>query len=92
MGRLQAQAIAEDTSIPLDTQIRWHLTSNHYPPVPDIMVPVCIVAIEKANNGEWDDEVELPEHVSWRGLTTVPVHAIVEQHHLDAWIIEEESY
>jgi hypothetical protein len=54
------------------------------------MIPVCIEAIDYANEGEWDKLVALPENVSWRGLTEVPVHAIVEQHHLDPWIIESE--
>ena len=91
MGRLQAEAMAE-ASISLEAQLEWHLTANHYPPVPSIMIPVCIEAIDAANEGDWDKLITLPENVSWRGLTEVPVHAIVEQHHLDPWIIESELY
>lgn len=90
MGRLQAEALAAEDFLPLESQLRWHLTSNHYPPVPDIMIPVCIEAIDNANEGDWDAEITLPEGVSWKGLTEAPTHAIVEQHHLETWIIESE--
>jgi hypothetical protein len=54
------------------------------------MVPVCIQAIDAANEGEWDKELSLPEGVGYKGLTVAPVWAIVEQHHLETWIIESE--
>jgi hypothetical protein len=91
MGALQAMAMAE-ASITLEQQIEWHLTSNHYPPVPSIMVQPCIEAIDNANEGDWDAEITLPEGVSWKGLTEAPTYAIVEQHHLSHWIIESELY
>jgi hypothetical protein len=89
MGRLQAEAMAE-AAIPFDTQIEWHLRTNHYPPVSNTMVPVCIEAIDLANEGQWDEELSLPKGVEYRGLTVAPVWAIVEQHHLETWIIESE--
>lgn len=95
MGRLQAEAMAEyamEASIPFETQIEWHLRANHYPPVSNTMVPVCIEAIDEANEGNWDKLITLPSGVSYKGLTEAPVHAIVEQHHLDTWIIESELY
>jgi hypothetical protein len=56
------------------------------------MVPPCVEAIDAVNDaGLWDLEIPLPEGVSWRGLTTAPAHAIIEAHHLDAWIIEREE-
>lgn len=69
--------------------IRIHLTANHYPPVPTSMVSVCLEAIDLANEGEWDTTIELPEGVEWRGQDNAPVYAIVEAHHLDAFIIDE---
>lgn len=91
MGRLQAEAMLE-SSIPLEAQIGWHLRVNHYPPVPEFMVPVCIEAIDAANEGDWDKKLSLPEGVGYQGLTVAPVWAIVEGHHLDTWIIESELY
>lgn len=79
-----------DSELDLETQIRLQLRSNHYPPVPVSMVPVCIEAIDKANEGEWEELITLPEGVSWRGEPCAPVNAIIEQHHLEHWIIESE--
>jgi len=89
MGRQQAEGMFEAMK-DIDTVLRWHLTSNHYPSIPLTMVPVCKEAIEKANAGEWDAEVRLPENIQYRGRETAPVSAIVEQHHLDSFIDSEE--
>ena len=89
MGNLQAQAMAAtDTSI--EVQLSWHLQSNHYPPVSSDMVPVCIEAIDAYNAGEYDEEIALPEGTSYRDNPTAPADAIIEQHHLHAWLDEEE--
>jgi hypothetical protein len=93
MGMLSALAMTdEELSLTLEQQIGWHLSSNHYPPVPGEMIPVCIDAIDYANEGEWDLELDMPEGISYRGSNTAPVYAIVEQHHLGAWIVESEMY
>lgn len=93
MGAIQAMELASgEFDLSLEDSIKIHLTSNHYPPVPEIMVQPCIEAIDLANEGDWDSEITLPEGVSWKGLTSAPVSAIVEQHHLDFWIIESELY
>lgn len=91
MGRSYAEGIAE-TSIPVEEQIRIHLRANHYPPVPESMVPVCIAALNAAACDEWDKLIPLPEGVSYRGLNAAPVSAIVEQHHLDPWLDSEDEY
>lgn len=93
MGSVQAQEyreLAEMGSITLEQAITWHLTSNHFPPIPTSMVPVCIEAIEWANEGNFDKLISLPEGVGYKGLTVAPVLAIIEQHHLDAWIEYED--
>lgn len=78
-------------SLDIETQIGIHLQSNHYPPVPAIMVQPCIEAIDAVNDaGLWDLDIPLPEGVLWKGLTTAPAHAIISNHHLEAWLIERE--
>lgn len=70
--------------------LSWHLTSNHYPPVPDFMVPVCEAAIDAWNDERDPDKlISLPEGVGYRGLTAAPAHAIIEAHHLEAWLEED---
>lgn len=75
-----------------EDQIAIHLTSNHYPPVPTSMVQPCIQAINAYNNDEPNLEIELPEPVEYKGRNTAPAWAIVEQHHLEAWLDQDDYY
>ena len=77
----------------LETQIGIHLSANHYPPVPKTMILPCIQAIDAVNDaGLWDLEIPMPVGITYKLKKTAPAWAIIEQHHLDAWIIEREEY
>lgn len=89
MGSIYAEGLTE-IGLSLEEQLLVHLTSNHYPPVPKSMVEPCIQAIDHANEGNWDEMIKMPDGVSYKGEPEAPVHAIVEQHHLEFWIIESE--
>jgi hypothetical protein len=89
MGRMFAEGLAE-TQLSLKAQIEIHLTNNHYPPLPAFMADVCLEAIEAGNEEEWDREIAMPEGVTYKGQTTAPAWAIIEQHHLDNWIDSED--
>lgn len=91
MGHATAIDI-KDTGLSLREQLTWHLRGNHYPPIPSSMVDPCILAVNLASNGEWDSRVELPEGITYRGEDSAPAHAIVEQHHLEAWVITDEEF
>lgn len=69
--------------------VGWHLTANHYPAVPRSMVTPCVVAIGLADAGDWDELIPLPEGILYRGHNEAPVWAIVEQHHLEAFLGSE---
>lgn len=84
MGYTTAQELA--TILDLEGSIAMHLTANHYPPVPRSMVQPCIDAIDAFHDEDYEREIELPEGVSWRGNSTAPASAIVDAHHLDAWL------
>ena len=93
MGSNFAHDLALLDEMDIEQQIRIHLSANHYPPVPPMMVQPCVEAIDAVNDlGLWDLEIPLPEGVSYKGLTTAPAHAIISNHHLEAWIIEREEY
>ena len=85
MGSTFATELANG-ELDLSTAIGIHLTSNHYPPVPTSMVLPCIEAIEAYNEGETDREIAMPEGITYKGFNTAPAWAIVEQHHLEAWL------
>lgn len=89
MGRMFADDLAEladDNAIDVSMALLVHLTSNHYPPVPAYMVPVCEQAIDLANSEDYEALVDLPEGVTWKGHEQAPAWAIVESYHLDSFI------
>ncbi len=84
MGYTTAQELA--TILDLEGSIKLHLTANHYPPVPASMVQPCIDAIDAYHDEDYQREISLPDGITWRDKTSAPAHAIVEAHHLDAWL------
>lgn len=91
MGALQAREFAANTEITMEQAIGWHLQGNHYPPVPLSMVTPCVEAIDAFWADELDKEIDLPEGVSYRGMTTAPAREIIINHHLDAWCVEYDE-
>lgn len=89
MGNLQAEGYAAH-----DKQFKRngsagllaHLQSNHYPPVPASMLGPSKRAISAVNNGKHDSNIKLPEGILYKGKKSAPAHAIVDQHHLHAWL------
>jgi hypothetical protein len=85
MGSNFATDLAE-SDLSLRDSIAIHLRGNHYPPVPLSMVEPCLEAIEACNDEMNSKLITLPEGVTWRGSVEAPAWAIVEAHHLNAWI------
>ncbi len=86
MGHMRAMGFAEavaEGKLPLDAALEYHLTVNHYPPIPLDLLPVTRRAVELAGAGEWDAEQELPSRCGGREVT---VARIVEGLHLDAFV------
>ena len=92
MGSNMAYDLANNDLLDLDleTQLQIHLTSNHYPPVPVSMVQPCIDALDAYYDEDYNKLIEMPEGVSYCGEKFAPASAIIEQHHLDAWLPESE--
>ena len=91
MGSNFATELADNELLDLDleTAIGIHLQGNHYPPVPLSMVEPCIEAIDAYWDEDYNKLIEMPEGVSYRGSKYAPAYAIIEQHHLEAWLPEE---
>ncbi len=85
MGSNMAYDLA-NSELDLEESIGYHLRANHYPPVPLSMVQPCIDAIDAYWNEDLDQEIQMPEGITYKGKTTAPAWAIIEQHHLDAWL------
>ncbi len=90
MGNRTAVEIA-DSGLSLEQGLEWHLQGNHYPPVPTTMVKPCVEAIKAFNEGDYQREIELPEKVLYRGRAYAPASAIVDAHHLDAFLDDTEE-
>ena len=88
MGYTTAVGLAEDLS--LEAGLAYHLQANHYPPVPVAMVQPCIEAIDAYWEEDFDRAIEMPKGVFYKGQTHAPAWAIVEQHHLEAWLQESD--
>jgi (2Fe-2S) ferredoxin len=92
MGRNFATELSTMDTMPIEQQINLHLQYNFYPPIPSSMVQPCIDAIDAYCDEDIYREIEMPQGVSYRGMNTAPAHAIVEQHRLDSWLIEDEYF
>ena len=91
MGNNFATELADEELLGLDLEmaIAIHLQANHYPPVPRSMVEPCIAAIDAYHDEDYNRLIDLPEPITWRDKTQAPASAIVEAHHLEAWLPEE---
>ena len=83
-------AVDLSNELDLEVALGYHLQGNHYPPVPLSMVEPCIEAIDAYWDEDFDRAIEMPEGVSYKGQSYAPAWAIVEQHHLDAWLPESD--
>lgn len=75
-----------------ETLVRWHLQHNHYPPVPDDMVPVAVKALEAIQSGrehQWFASIPLPVGVRYKGRTWATAEEMAEAFHLDDLVDEE---
>lgn len=83
-------ALDLSNELDLEVALGYHLQGNHYPPVPLSMVQPCIEAIDAYYEDDYNKLIEMPEGVSYKGNTHAPAWAIIEQHHLDAWLPQED--
>ena len=75
----------------LERGLEYHLAYNHYPPVPLEMVDPCKAAIAAYAEEEYDRMIELPAPITWRGQSCAPASAIVDAHHLHAFLEVEDE-
>lgn len=90
MGRMFIEGMQE-LSIPFEQQVAMHLRGNLYPPVPLSMVDASIEAIDACLEENYNKQIDLPEGVLYRGLTTAPAYAIIENHRLEAFLAVDDD-
>ena len=84
MGYLSAVDMLEHTDI--DSAIYWHMKSNCYPPIPDMMFDSIKRAIELCNAYDEESKIGLPDGVSFRGRGYATVLEIIDAYNLEAFI------
>lgn len=88
MGRMYAEGLAA-SGYDLKTLVSVHLSSNCYPKVPEHMVPICVTAIERVNEGN-RKRIRLPEGTRYRGSHLVDPVDVVDSLYLHAFIDRDE--
>lgn len=88
MGKRQAEEMRE--LLQEDTLLRWHLQSNHYPPIPLYMVETAKEAMVAAREGDLERELKLPEGVVHR-KSGARVTARVVMDHMHLWEFVERD-
>ena len=89
MGRTQAEGFAEavdEGMVSLRGALEYHLTANHYPPLPRVMIDVAEAAIELANSDSWDEAIPMPRGIEFRGADFITVAGAVESLHLESFL------
>jgi len=86
MGHIHALEILN--LINLEQDIRWHLEHNHYPRVPDVIIPIAVKAVMLCREDKFNETIEVPiEHrMGWM----LPAYMIVEAYQLEFWVNELE--
>ncbi len=90
MGRMRAMEAATTMRemVGMERALEYHLTANHFPPVPTSMIGPSKLAIEALVNDEPDTMIDLPSGVYYKGDTKqAPAHAVVEAHHLEDFVM-----
>lgn len=95
MGWTQATDLAEQVregTLSLRQALDYHLTTNHFPPIPAEMITPCMAAIFAWDDGEIETQIVLPGNITYRDRKTAPAWAIIHTHHLEAFLTREEDY
>lgn len=89
MGWRNAMDMAEavergeaEAAIALD----WHLTHNHYSPLPPALAETARAAIVAVREGEMDRQIPLPVGMLFRGRRAMTAAEAVQSLHLEAFV------
>ena len=89
MGYLSALDFAANAD--QDTALRWHLTTNHFPPLPEGLLEPAKEAIANVLAGATDALVDLRGFGSYKGEPSAPSWACIEAWHLEAFLDAQED-
>jgi len=79
MGSTQLAGMREMVG---DDCLEWRLTSNHYPPLPTILIDACREALAALRDEESDRKIDMPEGIQFRGKDSATASEIADSAHL----------
>ena len=88
MGHGYAEGLSEQVqegAVSIDMAVRAHLQGNMFPPLSEEYVTPAIDAIDAANAGDWQDDIDLPNGETWSA------QRLVAALRLEAFLIEEDE-
>lgn len=80
-----------------DTMLHYHLQYNHYPPVPERVIPYAAAAIDLANDGDTELVIRLSFDDGSVGTLTRPdgsevtVAELIEELHLEGFLEDPDG-
>lgn len=86
MGYLSAYSTIEYLEGDLNKAISLHFQSNCYPPIPQELVTVAVLAVDALVDEDPERPISLPEGVTYREKDTVPAYEIADAFHLEAFV------
>jgi len=93
MGLMSLLVMLETTDN-IEDVVRWHLSANCYPPLPEEYVPMCVEAIRACKLQTDENEkimLQLPDGVFYKGnQTLVDAWTVVEAFHLEGFLMEDD--
>lgn len=93
MGLMSLLGMLETTD-DIEPVVRWHLSANCYPPLPEEYVPMCVEAIRSCTLQTDENEkiiLQLPKGMYYKGdQTLVDAWTVVEAFHLEGFLMKDE--
>ena len=86
MGSMFVEGMKELGDIELEDMVSMHFASNMYPPIPQFMVQSAVAAINACNYGDYNEVIQLPHGVTYKGSEFVDAATFVEQHRLEGFV------
>ena len=73
-------------------KLDWHF-SNFDKPIPKVLIPVAVKAIELANaGGDLSTFIDLPEGIKFQGFQFASAHDVIEGHYLWYYLDNPELF
>lgn len=90
MGRIALEGMREVADE--DTALRWHLFSNHFPPLPEGVLGLAKRVLKAWREGRREAKIDIAEVGRHRTYgTVVPIGMCVREWHLEGFLDDDDN-